>query len=201
MATPTLTTLASFSVDNGASPYASLTSDAAGDLFGTTSAGGANNLGTVFEIENTATGYSAPITLAAFDGTNGASPYASLTSDAAGNLFGTTASGGANDQGTVFEIANTGSGYSSTPTTLVSFNGTNGALPGFAGLLSDTAGDLFGTTQSGGANDQGTVFEIANTGSASSTPTTLVSFNGTNGAIPQASHLIATQRAIYSGQQ
>ena len=64
-------------------------------------------------------------------------------------------------------------------TTLVGFNGANGAAPD-AGLIADAAGDLFGTTSEGGANGDGTVFEIAKTGgSYASTPTTLVSFNGT----------------------
>ena len=70
-----------------------------------------------------------PTTLVSFNGTNGRHRQAGLIADAAGDLFGTTASGGANGDGTVFEIAKTGSGYASTPTTLVSFNGTNGANP------------------------------------------------------------------------
>ena len=71
----------------------------------------------------------------------------------------------------MFEIAKTGGGYASTPTTLVSFNGTNGEYP-FAGLIADAAGDLFGTTIDGGANGDGTVFEIAKTGGGyAGTPT------------------------------
>ena len=81
--------------------------------------------------------------------------------------------------GTVFEIVKTAGGYASTPTTLVSFNGTNGERPE-GGLIADSNGDLFGTT-----------FEAARTTMArcsrssrpptgyASTPTTLVSFNGT----------------------
>ena len=53
--------------------------------------------------------------------------------------------GGANGDGTVFEIAKTAHGYASTPTTLVSFNGTNGAYP-YGSLIADANGDLFGTT-------------------------------------------------------
>ena len=68
-------------------------------------------------------------TLVSFNGTDGDNPHAGLIADAAGDLFGTTRGGGANGDGTVFEIAKTGSGYASTPTTLVSFNGTNGAIP------------------------------------------------------------------------
>ena len=78
----------------------------------------------------------------------------------------------------MFEIAKTASGYASTPTTLVSFNGSRRRIPE-AGLIADAAGDLFGTTSGGGANGDGTVFELANTGTGyASTPTTLVSFNG-----------------------
>jgi uncharacterized repeat protein (TIGR03803 family) len=63
-------------------------------------------------------------------------------------------------------------------TTLVSFNGGNGNSP-YGGLIADSNGDLFGTTQAGGANGDGTVFEIVNTGTVAapiyaSTPTTLV---------------------------
>jgi uncharacterized repeat protein (TIGR03803 family) len=68
-----------------------------------------------------------------------------------------------------------------TLTTLVTFNYSNGGVP-FSGLLTDAAGDLFGTTHEGGANGDGTVFEIAKTGGIyATTPTTLVSFNGANG--------------------
>src|SRR5208337_3500962 len=118
-------------------------------------------------------------TLVAFNVTDGSYPTGSLTADAS-DLFGTTYEGGANNDGTVFEIANTSTGYASTPTTLVSFNGTDG-YDLFGGLIADAAGDLFGTTYEGGANGGGTVFEIART---ASTPTTLVSFNGTDGAKP-----------------
>ena len=73
-------------------------------------------------------------TLVTFNGANGAEPFGSLIADAHGDLFGTTVYGGANittntprGYGTVFEIAKTATGYASTPTTLVSFNGANGA--------------------------------------------------------------------------
>ncbi len=181
----TPTTLVSFNGAIGQYPDAGLVADAAGDLFGTTQVGGANDDGTVFELMNNAGGSYTPTTLVNFDGTNGAIAQAGLIFDAAGNLFGTTAYGGANNDGTVFELVNNGGG-SYTPTTLVNFDGTNGANP-YASLISDAAGDLFGTTQGGGANGDGTVFELVNNGDGSYTPTTLVSFNGTNGANPHAS--------------
>jgi hypothetical protein len=156
-------TLASFNGADGRVPDGGLFSDAAGDFFGTT-AGGAANYGTVFEIAKTGGGYaSTPTTLATFNGTNGVEPQGSLIMDAAGDIFGTTEFGGASNDGTVFEIAKTGSGYTSTPTILFSFNGTNGANP-FAGLIADAAGDLFSTTSQGGANGAGTAFELTGAG-------------------------------------
>ena len=72
----------------------------------------------------------------------------------------------------MFEIEKTAAGYASAPTTLVSFNGTDGETP-IGGLIADANGDLFGTTDGGGANGDGTVFEITGSGfvtTASATP-------------------------------
>ena len=144
--TYTPTTLLSFNGSNGATPHAGLIADANGDLFGTTGRGGANNVGTVFELVNDSGTYT-PTTLLSFNGSNGANPYAGLIADANGDLFGTTAGGGTNNVGTVFELVNNSGTY--TPTTLLSFDGSNGADP-FAGLIADANGDLFGTTVFGG---------------------------------------------------
>src|SRR5436853_59356 len=104
------------------------------------------------------------ISLVNFDGQGpGQIPIAALTADAAENLFGTTAFGGAYGVGTVFEIPKTSTGYASTPITLANFNGTNGNYPSST-LIADTAGNLFGTAQNGGANGDGTVFELVNNG-------------------------------------
>jgi uncharacterized repeat protein (TIGR03803 family) len=94
---------------------------------------------------------------------NGATPEADLFVDTNGDLFGTTGWGGANNDGTVFEIQNTGTVaapvYAGAPTTLVSLNGSDGATP-LAALTMDANGDLFGTTKEGGYWEDGTVFEI-----------------------------------------
>ena len=179
----TPTTLVSFNGADGTFPEGSLIADANGDLFGTTEDGGANDDGTVFEIAKTAGGYaSTPITLASFNDDDGAFPEGSLIADANGDLFGTTLEGGANEVGTVFEIAKTAGGYASAPTTFISFDQAHGAFPE-GSLIADANGDLFGTTLEGGANDDGTVFEIPKTaGGYASTPTMLVSFNGTDGS-------------------
>jgi uncharacterized repeat protein (TIGR03803 family) len=191
---PTLTTLVNFNGTSTGFPQGSLIADASGDLFGTTTDIapygddlGPSGYGTVFEVAKTAGGYSrTPILLASFNFTDGASPEGSLIADAAGDLFGATAGGGAygigtaggvNGDGTVFEIAKTGNGYATTPTTLVSFNGTDGASPE-GGLIADASGNLFGTTEAGGEYGHGTVFEIAKTGDGyATTPTVLANWN------------------------
>jgi uncharacterized repeat protein (TIGR03803 family) len=152
IASNSFTTLVSFNGANGLYPYAGLIADAAGDLFGTTVEGGANNDGTVFEIAKTGAGYASTTTiLASFNGTDGLHPLTGLIADAAGDLFGTTEQG-ANGVGSVFEIAKTGDGYASTPITVASFNRANGLYP-YDILIADASGDLFGTTLEGGPED------------------------------------------------
>ena len=168
-------TLATFNSANGLYPFAGLTADAAGNLYGTTAYSGASRDGTVFEV---AAGTHALTDLATFNFTNGAVPFAGLTADAVGNLYVRTANGGPNGDGTVFEVA----AGTHALTTLPTFNATNGANPE-AGLTADAAGSLYGTTANGGANGDGTVFEVA---VGTHALTTLATFNATNGATPEA---------------
>lgn len=168
-----ITTLATFDGANGQSPEGTLVIDAAGDLFGTTRAGGATNQGTVFELP---AGSGAITMLASFNGTDGAFPVSPLTLDSAGNLFGVTPAGGANGDGTVFEMPAGGS-----LSRLASFNGTNGSAPS-GGVVEDAGGNLFGNAAVGGANGQGLVYEVA---ASSNAITTIASFAGTDGSDPQ----------------
>ena len=163
--TNALTKLVAFNDSNGRYPMAGLIADSAGNLYGTTSQGGTNERGTVFRVN---AGTHALATLVLFDGSNGACPYGGLIADAAGNLYGTTSQGGANDMGTVFRIE----AGTNQLTTLFTFNGINGKSP-FAGLIADNAGNLYGTTHLGGPNDSGTVFELTNSGFVVPEPATL----------------------------
>jgi uncharacterized repeat protein (TIGR03803 family) len=185
----TITKLASFNVNPFfLVPEGALLLDSSGNLYGTISEGGTSNDGTVFEL---AKGSSTITTLASFDGSNGASPsLGALVMDNSGNLYGaaeaggTTTSGSPSNDGTVFELAK----GSSTITALVSFSGTNGNDPGSiptSGVILDGNGNLYGTTFHGGADDAGTVFELAR---GSSTITTLVTFNGSNGNFPNTNY-------------
>ncbi len=159
---PTLATLASFAGADGSHPTGSLIADAAGDLFGTTQFGGAYKDGAVFEIVKTQSGYArTPVLIASFNGADGKGPVGGLIVDAAGDLFGTTEFEGGGF-GTAFEIVKTQSGYASAPTTLVKLSAAAGENP-YGGLVADAAGNLFGTTNNGGAGGIGTVFEIVKT--------------------------------------
>ena len=147
---------------------------------GTTSDGGANNAGTVFQV---AAGTHLLTTLVSFNlKTNGSSPTVGLIADASGNLYGTTELGGnlslnlGQGFGTVFKVA----AGTHALTNLVSFDGTNGATP-LSGLIADANGNLYGTTRDGGLYGMGTVFEVA---ASTHVLSTLATFNGANGLSP-----------------
>jgi uncharacterized repeat protein (TIGR03803 family) len=189
----TLTTLYSFcstsGCTDGESPYAGLVQATNGNLYGTTSYGGANNLGTVFRITPSGN----LTTLHSFDGnTDGSYPYAGLVQATNGNLYGTTNSYGAHGDGTVFKIS-----LSGTLTTLYSFCSKSGCTDGespYGGLVQATDGNFYGTTSSGGANVYyGTVFKITPSG----TLTTLHSFDSSDGANPYAGLVQATNGNFY----
>ena len=183
----TETVLHSFtSVPDGRYPLGGLVRDAAGNLYGTTSNGGAPDCnppygcGTVFKLDTTG---KETVLYSFKGGADGEYSYAALVLDAAGNLYGTTLNGGAYNFGTVFKLDAIG-----TETVLYSFSGA--PLDGefsYAGIVRDTAGNLYGTTTRGGASGmggEGTVYKLDTTG----TETVLHSFTGSpvDGSFPYA---------------
>ena len=176
----TLTVLYSFTGSGGASPYAGLVGDSAGNLYGTAYGGGsaacALGCGTVFKLNANRR----EKTLYRFTGkSDGASPLAALIRDADGNLYGTTRYGGnfvcGGGCGTVFKVDTTGK-----ETVLYSFTGApDGSVPQ-ASLIRDSSGTFYGTTINGGdvtcSNPAGcgTVFKL----DASGNETVLYSFTG-----------------------
>jgi uncharacterized repeat protein (TIGR03803 family) len=203
--------LHSFNDTDGALPRAGLIFDAAGNLYGTTSEGGAYSWGTVFELTPAGGGNWTETVLHSFcsptDCTDGAYPYAGLIFDAAGNLYGTTVGGGTYAYcsdgygcGTVFELTPTaGGGW--TEQVLYNFgNGTDGVNP-YDGLIFDAAGKLYGTTPNGGTYGYGTVFELTPTESGGWTETVLHSFcsqtDCTDGEAPQADLIFDTLGNLY----
>ena len=181
---------------DGRSPIAGLVLDGAGNLYGTTEYGGIHSCpgggcGTVFELSPREGGGWTETVLHSFgNGTDGIFPQAGLVSDAVGNLYGTTESGGIHSVGAVFElIPRQGGGY--TETVLHSFgNGNDGFFPE-AGLVRDANGNLYGTTYEGGIHVLGTVFELSPRQGGGYTETVLHSFgNGTDGYYPYYGSLV-----------
>jgi uncharacterized repeat protein (TIGR03803 family) len=160
----------------GAAP-SGLIFDASGNLYGETGYGGASGNGMIFELSPGANGSWVEKDIYDFaGGTDGSMPLGGLIFDAAGNLYGTTEYGGSSTAchgkgcGTVFKLTRSGSGWSET--VLYTFVGgtTDGSGPA-AGVVFDKAGNLYGTTLSGGAGggncglNCGSMFEISPSGS------------------------------------
>jgi uncharacterized repeat protein (TIGR03803 family) len=187
---------------DGGIPVAGLVFDNAGSLYGTTATGGVlgqhcffsyneNGCGVVFKLSPSAHGAWAESVLYAFNGfpNDGRAPRASLLFDTAGNLYGTTVGGGAFEYGTVFELISGNNGVW-TEMILYDFSGgADGADPG-ANLISDSAGNLYGTTEYGGdlgcvgSSGCGTVFKLTPDGKGAWSETTLHSFTYADGAGP-----------------
>jgi uncharacterized repeat protein (TIGR03803 family) len=154
---------------DGDSPQAGLLIDGVGSLFGTTAFGGVHASGTVFELQHDPNTHSFTyILLYEFCSQNGcgdgSDPVSSLIMDAAGSLYGTTASGGAFNKGTVFELSFDATAKRWTETVLHSFCAENGCADGAvpeARLVMDPAGNIYGATGSGGSAAEGTVFELS----------------------------------------
>ena len=191
------TVLQSFTGTNGdpALPMAPLIQGKDGSLYGTTSAGGAANFGTVFKLNTSGSGYSV---LKSFTGTNGDgdSSYAALLQGSNNVLYGTTAFGGSNSGGTVFRLNPDGSGF----TNIHDFSGSDGENP-YAGLVQAPDGTFYGTTYFGGGNNlagvtEGTVFKLNSDGSGF---TVLMNFDGfsKDGGNPQSPLLVGVDGSLY----
>ena len=166
----TLKALYSFTgAADGGGPFPAVIRDAAGNLYGTTDYAGAAFAGVVFKVSKTGQETVLYNFCSLSACTDGQYPYAPLVRDAAGNLYGTTQYGGTAGLGVVFQLSVTG-----TETVLHSFTGgADGALP-YGGLFRDKAGNLYGTTESGGKANLGVVFKISKAGKE----TVLHSFTG-----------------------
>lgn len=175
------------SVDgDGQWPSGSLVRDGQGNLYGTTAQGGASNEGTVFKLDKTGK----EIVLYSFAGGNdGYDPEAGLVRDSKGNLYGTTFEGSALNLGTVFKVDTMGN-----ESLIHSFaGGEDGSFPN-AGLIMDTKGNLYGTTDGGGTSNAGTVFKVDKTGREA----VIYSFaRGGDGSSPNAGLLRDAQGNLY----
>lgn len=188
--------LYTFQGNDGANPIGNLIFDSSGNLYGVTEYGGTGNChpqnvvfpgcGTVYKLNPNESGGWTYTTLYNFQGGNdGEYPNAGLILDNAGNLYGTTLSGGTGvpsdcgleqQCGTVFELSPNGASW--TETVLYSFQGgtADGAEP--VGLIFDTNGNLYGVTSYGGTENDGTVYELIPHSGGGWTDKILYSFDG-----------------------
>lgn len=162
---------------DGCRPIGTVLVDQAGNMFGTTYQCGANGDGAVYQVSPSGAGWSESI-LYSFDVTHGYGPAAGLISDSAGNLYGTTAYGGSNGWGVVFELSPANGSY--TYSVLYNFSGGVGPI---SRLSMDAAGNLYGAQYHGGANNLGMIFKLTS-GSGGWTFTDLHDFSGNDGEYP-----------------
>jgi len=175
---------------DGSNPAAALFRNPKGGLYGTTLSGGANGEGTVFKVDS-----AGETVLYSFSGTDGRQPYYNVIQDAKGTFYGTTLFGGIDKWGAIFSLDKSGK-----ETVLYSFTGqADGANPG--PLKMDAAGNLYGTTASGGqgcnGNGCGTVFKVDTNG----TLTIVHTFGGTDGAMPWGGVILDAKGNLYGSTE
>jgi uncharacterized repeat protein (TIGR03803 family) len=145
----------------GVIPTGALAFDAAGDIYGTTLSGGDNNSGTAFELSPAEDGTFTETVLHSFGpSADGVNPRAGLTMDPSGNLFGATQAGGSGGEGVAYELSPSANGGGWTYTILHAFGGNDGGLPNSELPLLDSAGNLLGTTTTGGRHGGGTIWKL-----------------------------------------
>jgi uncharacterized repeat protein (TIGR03803 family) len=179
-----------FSGQDGANPQARVVFGPDGALYGTATQGGANGRGVVFQLRPSATFCKAiqcPWTetiLHNFARSNDGSYPGSgdLLFDSAGNIWGTTGDGGDSFSGTVYQLVRSNGSW--TENVIHSFGAPGDGSRPAAGLIMDSQGNLYGTTQNGGSTQGGTVYQLTPSG-AGWTETVIHSFdNATEGSIP-----------------
>lgn len=172
---------------DGGLPFAGVTLDANGNLYGTTFTGGTAGQGAVYKLD--AAGHES-LLYSFTGGSDGGHPCAGVILDPAGNLYGTTTQGGAKNRGVVFKLDPTGH-----LTVLHSIlAGTADSLYGVAGVVRDAAGNLYGTVKYGGGNRTGVVYELNSAGDE----TVLYEFTGaTDGGLPGGGVVLDAAGNIY----
>lgn len=184
-------------IPDGAQPLVGLVEDGAGNLYGGTNTGGAYTFGSVFELSpNGSGGYTYNLLYSLTGGVEGGF-LTSLSIDSNANLYGTTSLGSsqANAYGTVFELSK---GLDGTwiLSNAYGFTGTTDGERPQAGLVVDSAGNVYGTALGGGTSSVGTVFELQLSNNQWSEQT-LHAFSGTDGAYPYSGLLVDKAGNLY----
>jgi uncharacterized repeat protein (TIGR03803 family) len=182
---------------DGAGPIGPVVADQSGDLYGTTYRGGTQNQGAVYRLKRNGSRYTESVLYSFQGGTDGAEPAAGLTIDSQNNLYGTTQYGGGSFQnGTVFELMPSGSGF--TERVLYRFGGQPDGSQAYAGVCRDASGTLYGTTALGGTTNNGTVFKLTPV-LGNYIESVLWSFGAQrDGTNPEGGVLVGTNGVVYS---
>jgi uncharacterized repeat protein (TIGR03803 family) len=179
---------------DGANPmYGELIFDAAGNLYGTTEGGGAAGFGAVFKLTPNGGGWTQSIIYSFSGAQDGKSPQSGVMFDNAGNLYGTTESGGASNFGTVYQLTPSGSGW--TENTLHNFSGGNDGAHPWGALLFDGTNNFYGTS-TGGEGGDGTIFKLTLL-NGSWEYAVLHNFSGNDGQGPVDSMIMGADGSLY----
>jgi uncharacterized repeat protein (TIGR03803 family) len=188
---------------DGADPYGPVVADKAGNLYGTTSAGGKSGAGTVYRMSPKGSSYIETVLYSFQSGTDGDHPYSGLIIDQKGALYGTTVEGGTTGSGTVFKLTPSGSVYEES--ILYSFQGppSDGAAP-YGGLTPvgtlplAAGGKVVGMASSGGNQGYGVIYQLTLSGS-SAKESVLWNFGSVSGdgAYPYGNACTNEKGAIY----
>jgi uncharacterized repeat protein (TIGR03803 family) len=168
---------------DGKNPYGGVTLDGAGNLYGTTVAGGnsvcaGDGCGVVYKLTNSGGVWNQSVLYNFQGGKDGAGPGGVVVFDSAGNLYGTTPDGGAQSMGTVYQLV-PGQNGQWTEKVIHSFTGgTDGGVGSLGPLVIDSTGSLYGVTEVGGANGAGVAYKLTRGSNGSWKGTTLYAFKG-----------------------
>lgn len=184
---------------DGGEPESGVVFGTDGNLYGTASEYGHTDLGccgSVYQLVKSGSGWTENTLYDFTDGNDGSTPYGGVIQDAAGNLYGTTTTDGANGGGTVFELSPSGGGW--TFQTIYSFSGSAGQQVGpFDDLVMDSSGNLYGTTYLDGRYGWGNVFKLTPSGSGW-TYSSLHDFTGgSDGAAPRCRLVFDSSGNLY----
>jgi uncharacterized repeat protein (TIGR03803 family) len=200
-----MTVLQSFgtgNLDEGSDLYAGLIRDAQGNLYGVAESGGTRGAGVVYELSPVTGGWTETVLYNFKAGADdGANPHATLMADSAGNLYGTTVSGGLDATcrggcGTVYMLTPDAGHWEET--VLYRFTGgSDGAVP-YPGVTMDSAGNLYGATNSGGAQRAGVIYKLTPSSTGAWTQTVLYTFQGRpDGSAPYATPILDRTGNLY----
>ncbi len=142
-------------------PYGGLMFDGLGNIYGTTYYDGANDVGAVYELSPTDKREWKERLLYSFKegGGDGNSSIANLVSDTAGNLYGTTSEGGTAGKGVIFALT-PGARHGWSESVVHSFAGPPDGAFAYNGMVGDGAGNFYGATVHGGADDEGAIYKF-----------------------------------------